>query len=454
MIKRIWSFLGSIRFVIPLLILITLVSLVGIVVPQGQTHAFYASRMGAGRSAVIFAAGLDHVFSTWWFYGLLGMLSVNILVCSLGRLHQNVSRTMSAPFLTGTDAIRQLRDNAAFHAKTAPGDAIGSITSLLHRRLHNTRVQTNADGSVQLSAQSGLMKDIGSFLFHLGMVVLFAGGLWGKMGGFTYNVQISGGETTLIQSTGFLLHCDRFSLDRNTDGQISAYRSDLSILSTADSSVLVRKEIRVNDPLSHGGVRFYQSSYGESGTAMEECVLMLGGVGGARDEQIRLRPGIESRLEQDTSVRVLAVRFVTDFIIDLETKAVSSRSSQGENPAVRVLMFRDGDTLFQRWVFANRDVPSSADFPWNIRLVDYKPAYYTGIQVVKNPGVAVIWVGIIVMTIGVVLMFYVSRRKLWVCAVPTGTGSVLTVGGSSNRPADLFAAEFKRICDRMKGVAG
>ena len=58
------------------------------------------------------------------------------------------------------------------------------------------------------------------------------------------------------------------------------------------------------------------------------------------------------------------------------------------------------------------------------------------------------------MVLGLLLSLFVRRRRVWVRAVPAGTGAdgrtVVEVGGLSRTDADAFAAEFAALTERLR----
>jgi cytochrome c biogenesis protein len=74
--------------------------------------------------------------------------------------------------------------------------------------------------------------------------------------------------------------------------------------------------------------------------------------------------------------------------------------------------------------------------------VDTGPeVYYTGIQIGYDPGVSFIWLGCLIMIIGMFLSFYLSFKRVW---VRLSTDSV-EIGGRSHRGKASFEKEFARL---------
>ena len=88
--KKILSFLRSMRFGILLLALIAVCSVVGSVIPQEHEAMWYVQNY-EGAYAPILRLGLDHIFTSWYFITILVMLCLNLTLCSITRIRSVVS---------------------------------------------------------------------------------------------------------------------------------------------------------------------------------------------------------------------------------------------------------------------------------------------------------------------------------------------------------------------------
>jgi cytochrome c biogenesis protein len=80
-------------------------------------------------------------------------------------------------------------------------------------------------------------------------------------------------------------------------------------------------------------------------------------------------------------------------------------------------------------------------------LVDYKQRFFTGLQVAKDPGVWIVWLGCALMVIGSMVAFFLSHRRMWIAIRPVGDKTGIKIGGSAhrNQPAfEIFFDEFKK----------
>jgi len=164
--------------------------------------------------------------------------------------------------------------------------------------------------------------------------------------------------------------------------------------------------------------------------------------------------GSESEIA-DTGYRVKVLRYVPDFVMDTATKKVSSRSAKPDNPAIQIeLRDKTGVGLKVFWVFArypdmHKQVSAEFRFAYEwaarqpkdflskitiikdgkealrsdirvnspLKFGDYaffQSSYdtdnlnWTGLRVVRDPGVAVVYLGFVLLILGLSMRFYLN----------------------------------------------
>jgi cytochrome c biogenesis protein len=75
-------------------------------------------------------------------------------------------------------------------------------------------------------------------------------------------------------------------------------------------------------------------------------------------------------------------------------------------------------------------------------LLGFDQRYYTGLQVAKDPGVWVVWLGCFLLVAGSLGAFFLSHRRLWVTIQPLAKGVGVKLGGSAHRNQPAFALFF------------
>jgi len=449
---KILRFLGSIRLAIVFLITLAVISVIGIVIPQGYEPHRYIHRWGARWGGLLLSGGFDRVFSTGWFQLLLGLLSVNILACSLTRMVRSLQAALRHDFSGGPEVVAAFSHSVSFTAAgTTAGQVAGEIRS--HCASNGLRCAVRDDGnSVRVSCRAGALKAAGSLVFHLCIILFLAGGLVGRMGGFSYIQELAQGETAAVRQRDFSVRCDGFRLEKNDRDEVRDYKTDLAIVGS-DGAELVGRTIEVNNPLTYKGVRFYQSSYGQQSERVDSVRLL------AKDRArnplgtFHTVPFAQPHQLDETGLVVQVSRFLCDFVISMQERTAANRSARHDNPAVLATVTRGADTLYSRWTFRNFPGMHKADGDIEVVMVDYTPSYATGIQVKHNPGAPIVWAALLLTTVSIMLMFYTRRVVIRAVVTPAAGGMVSVVaGGYSGGAPEAYQERLRRLADRVKAA--
>lgn len=377
--------LASPRFAVGVVVLLALACIAGTVLPQDGQVQQYLERYPdkAGRMAVLSAMGLTHVFNAWWFIGLLCTLSASLIACSQRRFR----------------AIRR-----------ATGSLRGRATA--------------------------------SLILHSSILVILAGAViragWGEKG----HIQFHEGQT------------------------VSDFITDKGPVPLPYSLRLEKFEIETYAAASGSGKEGSGSPDDKWGVIMvrwpeKEVVDRFPA---EPDTERVLRPTGEP--ESSTNVvKIRVARYVPDFVMDTSSRKVKTRSPLPRNPAVQVLV--DGAAgSSASWLFAlhpefnmrmgggHGETPPAIDlfymrtdsppasapiksFRSTVAFIDkelseplirrlevnsplshkgytfYQSGYneqdptWTSLQVVRDPGVFVVYAGFALTMIGLVMLFYV-----------------------------------------------
>jgi cytochrome c biogenesis protein len=253
------------------------------------------------------------------------------------------------------------------------------------------------------------------------------------------SVPVRGGNKTA--DLGFELRCNKFWVTYYTDQhghqtqQPKEYASDLSVLENGRE--VARKKIVVNDPLQHNGIWFYQSSYGPAGTATAQ--LNLRDAGGAPVTSLALSAG--AKVDVPGYGAVTGLDYQQNF--------------QGMGPALLVTLEKPGSPPAQFWLPESRpESDRQRKDRYFFSFGGLNQAYYTGLQVAKDPGVNVVWVGCAMMVIGIIIAFFMSHQRIWVRLTPSPDGRVeIVLAGAASRNRLAFEKKFEKIQDDLKSVA-
>src|SRR3546814_726423 len=74
-------------------------------------------------------------------------------------------------------------------------------------------------------------------------------------------------------------------------------------------------------------------------------------------------------------------------------------------------------------------------------------------QVARSPGTKVVYLGAILLVLGVFSMFFVRERRIWVWVKPDGHGSLLRAAMTSQRRNIDFQHEFEHFKEAVKRLS-
>ncbi len=87
-LQKVAAVLTSLRFAVAVVVLIAVACVAGTLLPQGADVDRYLQvhPEAKGRMELLGFMGLSHVYSAWWFIGLLGLLAASLGLCTLRRV--------------------------------------------------------------------------------------------------------------------------------------------------------------------------------------------------------------------------------------------------------------------------------------------------------------------------------------------------------------------------------
>ena len=243
--KKLLKFLRSMSFGMVLLGLILLCSFPGSVIAQGNTPDWYVQTYPEWHGAIL-KLGLDDVFSSWYFITLLVLLCLNLFLCSLVRIRNVMKASQNAA--SGAAG----RKTKVF--LTPEGSA--QLRQLLEER----RYKKEVFGATTVYSKNAIGW-YGSFITHLAILLTV---LFGAAALYLPRVtdQTCFPGESLHMEDGTAIAVESFRIE-NGEGELD-YASIIEII-RPDGSSSGKQEISVNYPLSFGGYKVYQQTYGTAG---------------------------------------------------------------------------------------------------------------------------------------------------------------------------------------------
>jgi len=438
-----WRFLASLQLALFLIVALAAVTFVGTLVEQAplpvasdqvaygqwldEAHGKYGRWTGTFDRLDFFT-----IFHSTYFRGLLGLLAVNILVCTMSRWRGIWNTVFHTRARTTESFLVHARYSARVQTELAPDEAAERLRTTLSRSHYRVTVESEP-GSVAVFGDKNRLSRFGTFFTHLSLILILLGAMAGGIWGFD-NPRFSvaeGSTRDLGLGTGIAVQLTEFADEYHIDGTPSDYRAEVTLLEGGEP--VKTGVIRVNSPMRYKGIAFHQSFFGQaavmtvtdaSGTVLFRDAVPLAGESGPAQ-----RPaGAFTVPEEGLTVHVAAP------------------SLAGPDPLVRPGEVRVD--IFQGGVRAVAPQNLTLGSPANIAGLTFtfeREVRFAGLNVVKDPGMNIVWAACAFMVAGLVMLFYLPRRRLWALCVeqPGGSADVL-IGMPAQRDAPL-EQEFERL---------
>jgi len=434
------SFFSSIRLTVVLLIVMALLFMVGTFIPQRESAMEFAQRLSPGISSLFHALGLFDVYHSPLYYVLLGLLALNLTVCSLNRLPGSWKLYRTPHFPVPEGLFSKLPPNRVLLTEQNREACLSSLESLL-KASYGAIEKDVKGGHVFFSIRKAGLSLFSVYGVHLSILFMIAGSVIGSVFGFEGYVNIGEGETTnLIDSRNgrdihrldFSVRCDKFTLETYANGMPKTYRSDLTFLK--DGQPIRQGALMVNHPIHVNGYRFYQSSFG---SAPGGRAVLNYSKGKGQGEKVAVSVGDRFDLKEGGAhVEILRIegnlmKFGPGVKLDIA-------SPQGRHIQFWVLQHIDEIAEMYPELLTQFPLFDPALFkPYRFFLKEIEQQYYTGLQVVRDPGVPLVALGAFLMVTGLILRHFMPHRRIWVRVDAAGRQTRISLAGRSRHMAAL-----------------
>jgi cytochrome c biogenesis protein len=445
--KSILNFFSSLKLAIFLIILITVSSVIGTLIPQMRSAQEYAAHYGQ-ISELLIRLEITDLYHSWWFIAFLFMFSVNIVVCTLTRLSPKLRRTFRPNLEFNAKKLLGGKLTDQFIIAGNPASNQGEVTKVL-RSSHYKVKEIKKDTGVNLLARKKILGIFGSDIVHLGLLVILIGGIISGFSGFRTNINISEGEIVPVLGADFKLQLDKFETEYYPNGSVKDWKSTITVFE--EDSPRLTRTIEVNHPLTYKGYVFYQSSYGWD---WENPVLEIEANKTADPSSTRtafIRLGEKVSWEEE-NISFTALQFLPDFIID--GNRPGTRSLDPNNPAAYIQVSRGDEVISRGWIFSKfpdfSQMHSEKEPEYTFEFKNFRTSQYSGIQMAKDPGVNYIWVGCALLMLGLFMAFYWPQRDIrFILKESEGKTEIIAAGRSIKSPLAL-ETEFNRITTSLR----
>jgi len=464
-LKSIWTklyqTLSSVRTGIFLIIIVSLFAAVGTVILQRPTTDTDEIQRAYTPETLAWLdrLGLTDIFHSWWFLTLLCLFCVCLIFVSLDRW-PNSWKFYSKPVRFAAPPLRAGIPQSIKLPVSDEASSLSIVERILGRFGYKAQ-RVSEDGENGLFAEKQRYSVLAVYLVHLSLLCIFAGYIVDGIVGYRGNVNITEGQTasqiTLRDNHGsesqkqlpFLLRCNSAGMEAYESGEPKQWWSNLVVIEGGKE--VLSKRIVVNDPLVYKGLHIYQSNMGKSGVP-KTLTFEAKSVANGEASDVTVPLDAKTQLADGKTLSIL--RWVPDYY--KQDNEVYQKSDQPKNPAVQLALTDAKGETKKLWIFYSENNSTNGQgAPYDFALKSATWLNYTGLEVSHHPGQLGVWIGVVLMAIGLVVAFYTHHVRIWAVVIPDGKGGkLLWVGGNTNKNRDRFQLKFEQIKTALREELG
>ena len=260
------------------------------------------------------------------------------------------------------------------------------------------------------------------------------------------------------------LWVENYTTASGTNNGVKSWNAEVRFMDVASGSLFnVVKEsqpkvIKVNYPLSYNGLNFYLASWNKTWKKIKLNISYLPNIEGwetFKPDPNSFPQKVEVGLQESFDVKSFPFSLVVShFLPDLRINTDGtffSASSEMENPAAIVVAFdkeancRIGNT----WAFSEKNAgifPHEPKLPLKFILENAESDYECVIQMTYDPGTPFVWIGCLMLCLGMMFTFYVTYLEEWIIIYPDGSAFIAI---NSNRAANLLSEKLTALENKL-----
>jgi len=505
-LNQILDFLSSVRFGIVLLCILVFLSVLGMLFIQQNVQGFeasYALRTPAEK-LIYGALGLFDIYNSWYYTGLLLLLSLNIILASIDRF-PSAWKYISEPKLTATRGfllnqdvheivelkgsdertvakkIAETFEQNGYKSRVSEENVTSYVTDEHGKKDFN---RTESKQYFYVFGERGKWNRLGAYIVHVFLLILFLGHYVALKTGFDADIRLSPDTNAAIlrdfqvsQKTDaiqlieinldkqerynaqlpFTITCTEIEqklIDPNGSIEINNtldWRTQIKIDDPQFGTTVA--DVSLNKPFSYRGYRFFQASAITMGSA-STMTLELKPENGGQPITVNLKRNETAELPDGTKVAYNA--FLPDFT--LQGGQPSTKSGDYNNPVVVLDVTQPNGETQKVYAFAaklpdNAPVAApKAGYRWHLANYEKSPiAHVLSIKYDPFNASFIAWyIGGFGLIFALIFVFFISHKRVWAMIERKGENEFEVVfAGNANRNNLAFSDKFKTIVESL-----
>jgi cytochrome c biogenesis protein len=417
--QKFFRLVADLRFSIFILLVISFFSITGTVIEQDQSIETYKANYPLTNPVFgiltwdrILQFGLDHVYSTWWFFLLIFLFGLSLISCTFLQQLPSLKIARRCQFFRKTSQFYRLKIFTTLNSFS-----FNKILSRIKQNQYSIFQQKNI-----VYCYKGLIGRIAPILVHFSMILVLLGTIIGSLFGFkaqemipkteNFHIQnvLTNGQLTIIPKTSARIN--DFWITYTKNKTVSQFYSDISILNNRGNET-DRKTISVNYPLIYNNIYYYQTDWNLIGLRFRTM-----------NNEIMEYPLLN--------------------ILNNQNKVwltwISNTKSLNEGMIALIDNLEGYCSIYNETgtFLGNIELNETINFKQPFTLLEIISS--TGLQIKTDPGIPVIYIGFFFLMLST-LISYITYSQIWIIQ----KNQKLFIGGTTNRALFDFELEFFKI---------
>ncbi len=443
MVNAIWRFFYSLKLTAVLLLLLMAGSFLGMFYDQTLSYQQHMSHFAPhSLEAQLFSFfEIYDLFGSWWFQFLVVMLALNLIGCTLNRLPSLWRVVFGYEHQLSDKRLTELSHHVSLQANDY--DQAKQTAQKILKEQGGRQEQHKLDDGELLHSEKRRWVRFSVLVVHSSLLLIIFGHVANSIWGTDASMSIrEGSKTSTIFVRGpaglnkraqlnFAVRCDDFRFETFVNGMPKDYESDLVVVK--DGRELIKKTIRVNDPLEYAGYTFYQSSY--QPLPGEERVQLQAGPRGGKLKNYTLRIG--DRLNLPGGVSFVPVETAKDL--------------GGMGPALRINRVDAQGSAGLTLIKNMPDLDAQRRHgQYELRFLGAQQNYATILSVAHAPATWVVFIGFAMLLLGSLAGMIYSHRRYWIRLRRTKNGAEIILAGVATHHKQAFENEFALVEKQLR----
>ena len=406
---------AQLNLAILLLLIIAGFSILGTIIEQDQTNQYYQQTypelllpVNISLGQILLVLGLDHIYKTWWFLGLLFLFGTCLSSCTFIQQLPALKVARRYSFKTTNREFKRQEYETILNTKYF-------VTCLNNFKQKNYTIFQQQQ---IIYTYKGILGRFAPIIVHISMLLILLGNTIAAWGSFNAQELIPKGEIFQVQNTiskswftkipDYPIRVNDFWIEYGPTNNIKQFYSDLSILND-NGNELSRKTISVNFPLRFKNLTLYQTDWNAIGLRIK-----------LNNQQYQLP------LVSLTKAKNLWVAWIP----------ISETEQTGFTFIANTLngtfsLYNENGTFLGIYNCGEKILP-------NLSILEIITE--TGLQIKTDPGIPLIYFGFGLLMISS-LISYLSFTQFWL----TKRNQKIFIGGTSNRAKLNLRLEFLNL---------